>query len=151
MGWVHRSAGAALTGFAHGTAGIMLALARLGHDAKEGRYLEAAYQAYRYEEHYYREEQQDWADLRDTGDASQEEPRMAWCHGWGGIVMTRVEAEKYVEGVFKEGRGRIGIMSEGRWAMAPIGGRRSRNRISACAMEGAGTRCCWGIWEKLGM
>ncbi len=55
MGWVHRSAGAALTGFAHGTAGIMLALTRLGHDAQEGRYLEAAYQAYRYEEHYFRE------------------------------------------------------------------------------------------------
>ena len=55
--------------------------------------------------------------------------------------MARVEAEKYAEGVLRKIWGRFGIMSEGRWAMAPIGGRRSRNQISACAMEGAGTRC----------
>lgn len=85
----------------------MLALARLGHDTKEDRYMEAAYQAYRYEEHYYREGLQDWADLRDTGNAPQEEPRMAWCHGWGGIVMARMEAEKYAEEAFKEELGKI--------------------------------------------
>ena len=107
MGWVNRPAGTALTGFAHGTAGIMLALARLGHDAQEGRYLEAAYQAYRYEEHYYREGLQDWEDLRDGEDASPEEPRMAWCHGWRGIVMARMEAERYAEGAFKEDLGKV--------------------------------------------
>lgn len=36
-GWVNRSAGTALTGFAHGTAGIMLALTRLGYVAGEKR------------------------------------------------------------------------------------------------------------------
>ena len=102
MGWVHRTAGTALTGFAHGTAGIMLALARLGHEAQEEKYLEAAYQAYRYEEHYFREELQDWEDLREEEHTSLREPRMAWCHGWGGIVMARLEAEKYAEGTFRE-------------------------------------------------
>lgn len=102
MGWVHRSVGTALTGFAHGAAGIMLALARLGHEAQEEKYLEAAYQAYRYEEHYLREELQDWEDLREEEQASPRESRMAWCHGWGGIVMARMEAERYAEGTFRE-------------------------------------------------
>ena len=35
IGWVRESLGVALTGFAHGTAGIMLALARLGCEAQE--------------------------------------------------------------------------------------------------------------------
>lgn len=101
MGWVNHAAGAALTGFAHGTAGIMLALARLGYEAKEEKYMAAAYQAYRYEEHYYREDLQDWEDLRNGERVFQDESGMAWCHGWGGIVMARMEAVKYVEGDFK--------------------------------------------------
>ncbi len=106
-GWVNRSAGVALTGFAHGTAGIMLALARLGHDTGEKKYWEAAYRAYRYEEHYYREELLDWEDLRGGEGKLQESPEMAWCHGWGGIVLARLEAMKYAEGGFKEELGRI--------------------------------------------
>lgn len=106
-GWVNRSAGVALTGFAHGTAGIMLALVRLGYDTGEKKYWEAAYRAYRYEEHYYREELLDWEDLRGGEGKLQESPEMAWCHGWGGIVLARMEAMKYVEGDFREELGRI--------------------------------------------
>lgn len=102
MGWINESLGAALTGFAHGTAGIMLALVRLGHDTQEERYLEAAYQAYRYEEHYYREAIQDWEDLRYESGAAPESRGMAWCHGWGGIVMARLAAAKYARGSFQE-------------------------------------------------
>jgi len=101
MGWLNQAVGVALTGFAHGTAGIMLALVWLGHDVKEEKYLEAAYQAYRYEENYYREELQDWEDLRNEGLTVQESQMMAWCHGWGGIVMARMAAMSYVKGSFK--------------------------------------------------
>ncbi len=101
MGWVNQAVGVALTGFAHGTAGIMLALARLGHDTQEEKYLEAAYQAYQYEENYDREELQDWEDLRNERLTVQESQSMAWCHGWGGIVMARMAAIRYVKGSFK--------------------------------------------------
>ena len=100
-GWVNRSAGTALTGFAHGTAGIMLALARLGHAAGEKKYLEAAYRAYLYEEHYYREDMLDWEDLRGGESRIRENPEMAWCHG-GGIVLARMEAMEYTVGDFRE-------------------------------------------------
>lgn len=101
-GWVNRSAGTALTGFAHGTAGIMLALTRLGHAAGEKKYLEAAHSAYRYEEHYYREDILDWEDLRGGESRMRENPGMAWCHGWGGIVLARMEAMEYADGDFRE-------------------------------------------------
>ncbi len=101
-GWVNRSAGTALTGFAHGTAGIMLALTRLGYVAGEKKYLETAYSAYRYEEHYYREDMLDWEDLRGGESRVRESQEMAWCHGWGGIVLARMEAMECAEGDFRE-------------------------------------------------
>lgn len=101
IGWVRESLGVALTGFAHGTAGIMLALARLGCEAQEEKYLQAAYQAYQYEQYYFREEALDWEDLRYEDRTTEENRGMAWCHGWGGIVMARLTAIKYVKGRFK--------------------------------------------------
>lgn len=100
-GWVRESLGAALTGFAHGTAGIMLALVRLGYETREEKYLKAAYQAYRYEQHYFEQETQDWKDLRYGSRVTRENQGMAWCHGWGGIVMARLAALEYVQGSFK--------------------------------------------------
>ena len=45
--------------------------------------------------------------LLQRDDVSREEPRMAWCHGWRGIVMARMEAERYAEGAFKEDLGKV--------------------------------------------
>ena len=104
MGWVNQAAGTALTGFAHGTAGIMLALVKLGYETQEEKYMYAAYQAYEYEENYYMEDVLDWKDLREgmqTFRKSQSSQGMAWCHGWGGIVMARLAAARYVKGKFK--------------------------------------------------
>lgn len=101
MGWVNPSTGIALTGFAHGNAGIMLAFSMLGYYIREKKFFEAAYQAYQYEEYYYREDLKDWEDLRSNGHVPQENHGMAWCHGWGGIVMARISAMKYVNGRFQ--------------------------------------------------
>lgn len=100
-GWVRESLGVALTGFAHGTAGIMLALARLGWETQEEKYLKAAYQAYRYEQYYFEQETLDWKDLRYDSRVIRENQGMAWCHGWGGIAMARIAAAEYVKGKFK--------------------------------------------------
>ncbi len=112
-GWVNRLSGTALTGFAHGAAGIMLAFARLGHDTAEKKYWEAACGAYRYEEHYFREDMLDWEDLRGGERGIQKNLEMAWCHGWGGIVLARMEAIKCAEGDFREELRRIkGVVTE---------------------------------------
>lgn len=144
-GWVNESLGVALTGFAHGTAGIMLALARLGHDTQEERYLEAAYQAYRYEEHYYREELLDWEDLRNEGQTPVEYRGMAWCHGWGGIVMARLAAVKYVKGSFKAELGKTVI-----FAREKANGIKVIPGTSLCLCHGmcGNTALLWDMGEK---
>ncbi len=52
-------------------------------------------------QYFYREDIQDWDDLRYEGLTIQESQGMVWCHGWGGIVMARMEAINYVKGSFK--------------------------------------------------
>ncbi len=100
LGWVSAVTGNALTGFAHGAAGIMLALAKLYYYTKDSRYLQGAQGAFLYEEHYFVEEKADWKDLR-FPDQEESGHEMAWCHGWGGIVMARRLAERYVDGEFR--------------------------------------------------
>jgi len=101
LGWVSPVTGTALTGFAHGAAGIMLALAKLYYETGDARYQQAAKGAFLYEEHYFEEERIDWKDLR-FPDQETHGYEMAWCHGWGGIVMARRIAEKYADGEFRE-------------------------------------------------
>lgn len=96
LGWKNSITEDVLTGFAHGTAGIMLALARLGQATKEKGYTQAAVLAWRHEMHYYRNELSDWADLRPS-EAEKQDGKMAWCHGWGGIVMACLAAMPYLK------------------------------------------------------
>ncbi len=120
-GWVNPLTKTALTGFSHGTAGIMLAFAKLGCIVGEKKYLDAAYKAFEFEEHFFDRKVWDWEDLRFKGEGSAQDSvaggaakcgdtkshkieshSMAWCHGWGGIVMARTLAGKYVGGEFKQ-------------------------------------------------
>lgn len=91
----------------------MLALARLGYVTGEKSYLDAAHRAFQFEEHYFDQKTQDWMDLRFKGEEDKvvndyavcdgiESHNMAWCHGWGGIVMARILAGKYVGGEFRQ-------------------------------------------------
>lgn len=123
----------------------MLALARLGHDTQEERYLEAAYQAYRYEEHYYREELQDWEDLRNETQTPMEHRGMAWCHGWGGIVMARLAAVKYVKGSFKAELEKTVAFAQGK-----VNGIEAISGTSLCLCHGmcGNTALLWGMGEK---
>lgn len=102
LGWNNRISGAALTGMAHGVSGIMLALARLGYVTGEERYQEAAYQALCYEDHYYEPEKDDWKDLRFPEQEAADTEHPAWCHGWGGIYMARIQCRRYAQGKFKK-------------------------------------------------
>ncbi|MCI8401709.1 MAG: type 2 lantipeptide synthetase LanM [Lachnospiraceae bacterium] len=95
-GWVNDISQKALTGYAHGACGMMLALAKLGYYTKDPKYDEAAYQAFCYEEHYYLEKYEDWEDLR-YSEEDQGRPgyTLAWCHGRGGILAARKSAAFY--------------------------------------------------------
>ncbi|MDE7327605.1 MAG: hypothetical protein K2N63_15235 [Lachnospiraceae bacterium] len=113
MGWINPVTGIALTGFAHGASGIMLAFAKLGFITGDEKYTKAAYQAFLYDEHFFDENLQDWMDLRERKeqenidsnnkkDLGEKGHGMAWCHGWGGILMARYLTMDYVTGEFRE-------------------------------------------------
>ena len=102
MGWVNAFAQNALTGFAHGAAGMVLAFSRLGFYTRDYKYYDAAYKAYTFEQHYYDNIRHDWQDLRFSSDIRKSvESTMAWCHGWGGIIASRTIAAGYSVGKLK--------------------------------------------------
>lgn len=78
----------ALTGFAHGAAGIAHALLRLAEDTGEAVYRDAALRSLRFERELYRPEARNWMDPRRGRPLEQ----TAWCHGAPGMLLSRVAA-----------------------------------------------------------
>ncbi len=86
-----------LTGLAHGTAGIALALLELNSFTGKKRFLVAAEQAFKYEQHWFSSKHENWPDLRNFSQNminQNEAPtyNIAWCHGAPGIGLSRVRA-----------------------------------------------------------
>jgi type 2 lantibiotic biosynthesis protein LanM len=95
LGWP-RGAAAALTGFAHGSAGIAVALAALGVATGDAGYLDAAEAAARFERHWFSPRVRNWPDLRAIPEleelADPADGRVylnTWCHGAPGIGLGR--------------------------------------------------------------
>lgn len=80
----------ALTGFAHGAAGIALALKRLYALAPEPYFKDAADEALDWEHRFYSAQEQNWADLRLASSVPQY--RLGWCNGAPGIALARLAA-----------------------------------------------------------
>jgi len=82
-----------LTGLAHGAAGIGWSLLELHHATGEPRFRDGAMEAFRYEESWYRREEENWPDFRELdGDPAEAHGSVAWCHGAPGIGLTRLRA-----------------------------------------------------------
>ncbi|WP_201387379.1 type 2 lanthipeptide synthetase LanM family protein [Ktedonobacter sp. SOSP1-52] len=100
IGWIASVETVALTGMAHGTAGIALNLLRLASVSGDQRFHEAAMQAFAYERHLFSPEANNWPDLR-SGDESQDENKKyrmsAWCHGAAGILLARLGCLRFVD------------------------------------------------------
>ena len=80
-----------LTGLAHGAAGIGWSLLELGHATGAGEMIEAAHQAFRYENRWFRTAEDNWPDFREE-DGDDAPSCVAWCHGAPGIGLTRLRA-----------------------------------------------------------
>jgi lantibiotic modifying enzyme len=82
-----------LTGFAHGAAGIGWSLLELYKGSGESRFLDAALEAFRYEDHWFQPAEDNWPDFRWDIEAAESPPCMvAWCHGAPGIGLARLAA-----------------------------------------------------------
>jgi type 2 lantibiotic biosynthesis protein LanM len=86
-----------LAGFAHGAAGIALALAR-AYDASGKRdFLVAARNAYAYERSVFSPALGNWPIVGSSGDGPRDVVMTAWCHGAPGIVLGRALARETLE------------------------------------------------------
>lgn len=92
--------GARRAGFAHGAAGIAVALARLFRATGREELLLAARDAARYERTIFDAARRNWPVLSPGGDNERRVFRTAWCHGAPGIALSRVDllSELGVEG-----------------------------------------------------
>jgi lantibiotic modifying enzyme len=80
-----------LTGFAHGAAGVSWCLGELYAAFGEPVFLEAALHAVEYEDSWYRDDAQNWADLRDHDpDSGELSFGMGWCAGAPGVGLSRI-------------------------------------------------------------
>lgn len=93
-----------LTGFSHGNAGVGWALLELWSVAKQDWILEMAINAFKYEKLFYDGENKNWFDLRNyvsTKALKKLPPKgeVAWCHGAGGIALSRMRAYELTKDV----------------------------------------------------
>ncbi len=83
-----------LTGFAHGSAGIGLALLEIARLTGDAQFREAALKAFAYERALYSSEHRNWPDLRENAAAQF---AAAWCHGAPGIGLSRLCAQSHLK------------------------------------------------------
>jgi lantibiotic modifying enzyme len=83
-----------LAGFAHGNAGLGLALFELYAATGRRDYLDGGRGAFAYEDGLFDAEAGNWPDLRDFGPAATPTRQFttAWCHGAPGIALARMRA-----------------------------------------------------------
>jgi lantibiotic biosynthesis protein len=84
-----------LTGYAHGASGIASALLELFAITRQEIFLHAGNEAFRYEDSFFNEQQQNWPDFRfDNKDKNKvgEICSLTWCHGAPGIGLARLRA-----------------------------------------------------------
>ncbi len=112
MGWQVSKDSPPLSGMAHGNSGFILAFTRLAEATKNEQYLKIIGQLLDYENRLYDSRENNWKDLRGT--KLQEEvlhledlDKMiekspahitAWCHGAGGIALSRMEILEKLNG-----------------------------------------------------
>jgi lantibiotic modifying enzyme len=80
-----------LNGFSHGASGIGWALLELGKFLDEQRFVNAAEEAFRFEQSCFNAERENWPDQRSFIEPAGRYP-VAWCHGAAGIGFARLRA-----------------------------------------------------------
>ncbi len=102
MCWKNRLDDVPLLGISHGTAGIMIAFAKLYEATGQQKYYDAMAASLAYENANYDEELNNWIDFRANPDKRKEADTVAWCHGAGGVLMSRLAILNVVKDKLKD-------------------------------------------------
>jgi len=93
---------APLTGLAHGASGIGWALLELAARTGDGRFRDAALQAFKYEDSWFSAEHENWPDFRKANEGAGQTFMVGWCHGAPGITLARLRARQSLDdGMFR--------------------------------------------------
>lgn len=99
IGWRIEEGTAPMAGMAHGNSGILMPIITLWARTKKEKYRELAEEVWEYEESLYDARINNWLDIRANEISGDESGAVAWCHGAGGILLSRLVCYKEVEDV----------------------------------------------------
>jgi len=119
-----------LTGFSHGTAGVVWSLLELHRQTNRPDFLAAAVQGIRYEQSWYQPDMENWPDFRGQPVAlpdgsSRYYCALAWCHGAPGIALGRLRAFQLTQDPDMKAQALAAIRSTARGLAASIPGQES--------------------------
>ena len=96
IGWRIEEGTAPMAGIAHGNSGILMPIIILWARTKKEKYRELAEEVWKYEESLYDARINNWLDIRTNEISVDEAGAVAWCHGAGGILLSRLVCYKEV-------------------------------------------------------
>ena len=86
-----------MSGMAHGNAGILMPVVELWKETGKKKYKEMAEEIWQYEESLYDVNIQNWLDVRCGSSDEEQIGAVAWCHGAGGILISRIYCNALVD------------------------------------------------------
>lgn len=90
-GWPVKENMPPMAGMAHGNSGILLPVAALWKITGEDKYEKLAEQIWQYEEYLYDVRINNWTDVRSREERMDDIGPVAWCHGAGGVLLSRLK------------------------------------------------------------
>jgi len=91
IAWEVKEVKLSLSGFSHGNAGILYALAKLLQLSDDEKYINAIREALKYENNLFDSTINNWIDIRKE---EKDTDSVSWCHGAAGILLSRLELLK---------------------------------------------------------
>lgn len=99
LGWIVEQGEMPMSGLAHGNSGILMPVIALWKYTKKERYRVLAEDIWKYEDSLYNSVMNNWEDLRSHKESEKVDRigSVAWCHGAGGILLSRIFCYEMVE------------------------------------------------------
>lgn len=86
-----------MAGIAHGNSGVLMPVFALWRETRDEKYESLAENIWKYENSLYDSRIQNWIDVRAKESDKDEIGPVAWCHGVGGVLLSRLTCYKMAE------------------------------------------------------
>ena len=104
IGWLIEKDMPPMAGMAHGNSGILMPVFNLWKITGEEKYEKLAEQIWQYEEYLYDARINNWTDVRSREAEIDDIGPVAWCHGAGGVLLSRFKCCENLQNEMWRGR-----------------------------------------------